>query len=186
MKNAVLTTVLSTILLIFTGCSKEEGVISPNSPQMINQSLQNADNFVDDGISVHGDMSDMMILKCLSLTFDQRQSLKNTLITEKRLQKTILSGFQSREIRLNKKYKDDVKYYNSLDTTEIALEQLLLELSHNYNYDLIVLKNERNYHIEESNKRIFLAIESILSKEQLEIWNRYKITGKLPCDMTEK
>jgi len=190
MKNTILTAILSTFLLIGTGCSSDLDVISSNQPNLIETSLKesetNSEILVVDEVSVLGNMSDMSILKCLSLTFDQRKSLKNIFITEKRLQKTIMSGFYSRELNLTKKYNNDVKYCNSLDTTEIALESMLINLRNKYDYELIILRNDKKYHIEESNQRIYLALEAVLTKEQLEIWNKYKITGKLPCAMTEK
>jgi hypothetical protein len=122
------------------------------------------------------------VLSCLGLTREQDSVIRLILKESKSCEIECKKEFQESVKILREDYKSKMeKYRNMRKTDEIKKEIEIITFQ--YRQTQRDLEREYREKMTVCAKNTHTDIEALLRKDQLTLWNLWKATGKVPCDL---
>jgi hypothetical protein len=173
---------LSILILSFVGCKEQTsspidtGVFEKRIPIGTNDSIKK------DSIKTNRRMPVEAVVSCLNLTREQDSIIRRFILESKRCEIECKKQFNASVNDLRKDYDSKLNAYKGTPKDSLVKKDIeIIKLK--FRQNLRELEKQYQEKIIECKKLLYLNIESNLNEKQLVLWNIWKATGKIPCEI---
>jgi hypothetical protein len=163
------------VSLFFIGCN--ENINQPNDTSLFEKRTP-----VTNRDSVKGRVPIQRALECLNLTREQRIVIDSILFEERMCTVECKKTFNDSVKTLRQEYKSNMEKYRGVPRTPEIKKEIEI-LTFQFRQSQRDLEREYREKMSVCVKNTHTSIEAILTVEQLTLWNTWKETGKIPCDV---
>jgi len=121
-------------------------------------------------------------LECLNLTREQRLVIDSIIREERICTIECKKEFNDAIKTLREEYNAKLQKYRGVPVTKENQKEIEI-IRFEFRQTQRDIEKEYRIKMEECKKNTFIFIEVILRKDQLTLWNLWKSTGKIPCDV---
>lgn len=123
-------------------------------------------------------------LPCLSLTREQRKVVDSFLVEAKKCERACKEVYSRKAKAIHDSTRIKLQEFRGLEkdsTIRLKMRQIQAQSQK------LALEAKKEFQecIKSCNSKLFESIEAILTKEQLTLWNIWKVTGRIPCEVTK-
>ena len=121
-------------------------------------------------------------LGCLGLTREQDSIIRLILKDQKECSNDCKKEFQDSIKALHKDYQSKLEKYRRVKKTDEIKKEIEI-ITFEFRQTQRDLEKEYREKITQCEKNLNTDIEAVLRKDQLTLWNLWKATGKIPCNV---
>jgi hypothetical protein len=121
-------------------------------------------------------------LPCLSLTREQKKVIDSLLIESKKCERICKMEYSKKAKGIHDSTKIKLEEFRKVEK-DSAVRFKIRQIQAQSQRLTSVAKKEFQECMKSCNDELFKSIEVFLSKEQMILWNIWKATGKIPCDV---
>ena len=173
--NKIIGLLLVSVFLI--GCN--ENLNQPQDTSMFEKRTP-----VTNRDSVKGRVPIQRALGCLKLTREQRAIIDSILLEERMCTVECKKTFNDSVKTLREQYQSSMEKYRGVPRTPEIKKEIEI-LTFQFRQTQRDLEKEYKDKMSVCVKNTHTSIEAILTAEQLRLWNIWKSTGKIPCDVVK-
>lgn len=126
-------------------------------------------------------MSLQSVLPCLSLTREQKIMVDSLILQSKKCERECKLAYSKKAKEIREIERTKLSEFRGMENDSIAREKIKVIVEESRKASALA-KKEFTECIKKCEKNLFETIESILTKEQLTLWNIWKATGRIPCE----
>lgn len=163
------------VSVLFIGCN--ENINQPQDIAMFEKRTP-----VTNRDSVKNRVPLQRALECLNLTREQRLVI-DSIVQEEKICSIECKKELNESIKiLREEYKGKMEKYRGVEQTESIKKEIEI-ITFEFRQTQRDIEKEYKLKMQECIKNTFIFIEAILRKDQLTLWNLWKATGKIPCNV---
>lgn len=163
------------VSLVFIGCN--ENINQPQDTSMFEKRTP-----VVNRDSVRGRFPLERTLECLNLTREQRLVIDSIRMEERMCTVECKKEFNDAVKTLREQHRASLEKYRGVQKTrEVKKEIEILQFQFRQTQRDLELEHRRK--MESCKQNLYTSIEVVLSADQLTLWNIWKATGKIPCNV---
>lgn len=121
-------------------------------------------------------------IECLNLTRNQKLFIDTILIEERECTKQCKIQLHDSIQIIQEQYKQKMDVYRNVEKTDSVRKEIQL-ISKEFRQLRADVEKEYKDNMKVCNENLYKSIESILRLDQLTLWNIWKETGKIPCNI---
>lgn len=138
------------------------------------------DTIKRDSVRIKNGVPYQAVLDCLNLTRQQRISIDEVIAISNQCHIDCKKEFNTSIKTLRFEYKAKLDQYKNVEKTD-SVKIEITKINSEFHNSSKKLETEYKLKLSECKKNLLSEIEKYLTPEQIILWNRWKIDGKLPC-----
>lgn len=173
---------LSIVFLSFFGCKEQTTSIDGGVAFEKRILISTNDSIKRDSIKTNRRIPVEAVVSCLNLTRQQDSIIRRFILESKRCEIDCKKKFNDDVNILRRDYNSKLSEYKGVVKDSLIKKQIEI-ITFEFRQTLRDLEKEHQRRMEECKKLLYLNIESNLNEKQLILWNIWKSTGKIPCQL---
>jgi hypothetical protein len=170
------------LILSFVGCKEQTTSSIDDATFEKRIPIGTNDSIKKDSIKTNRKMRVEAVVSCINLTREQDSIIRRFILESKRCEIECKKQFNTSVNDLRKEYDSKLNAYKGTSKDSLAKKDIEI-IKFKFRQNLRELEKQYQAKLIECKKLLYLNIESNLNEKQLILWNIWKATGKIPCEI---
>ena len=180
--KTIFSVMLSILILSFVGCKEQTTSIDAINTFEKRIPISTHDSIKRDTTKTNRRNQVENEEHCLNLTRQEDSVIRRFILESKRCEIDCKKEFNDDVNNLRRDYNSKLSEYKGLVKDSLIKKRIQI-ITFEFRQTLRELEKEHKERMAECKKLLYLNIESILNEKQLTLWNIWKATGKIPCEV---
>lgn len=181
MKHNVIKSLIFAMLLFVASCQEQLTKVEDTTSFEKRTPIGVSDSARRDSVKIVKRIPIEAVLPCLNLSQEQMDKIKFILKESRTCEMECKLKLKTTMEELRKQQAERLSQYKGLEKDSLVRQQVELIKKE---YSKLAKEAQLAFQInmKKCNEITFSLIEGLLTEEQLGIWTKWKLTGKIPCD----